>query len=404
MSSTLLRSLLHIMENWHFRIAAIATLAVGLTLVGCAGEKGTEPVAAGGPDAVGVPISDQPSQGNTGLPTGARRLDRAVILDSGGFERPMVAGTLFVPHGWQTEGGVVWGNEYACTNGYALSWQARSPSGEEGMAFLPQRGWGWNSSGAANGSCPTAQIDSAAAYLDQVLPNLLERYQVVARRQRPDLAAQAQVSAGVQDTGFQRTTVSVDAADVLVAYQEEGRLMSGRVAALVTFTHIRTGGAAYGVVTENVNAFAGPVFVSYGEADRYDSRFFEGLARSLIVEPGWETRITQHNLTMGRIEREGIMARSRIHSQAIQEISELNQRAWEAQQKSSDRRAREFVEYIRDVETYRDAEAPGGTVELNSAYDHAWRLADGSYVLTTDPSFDPYAALGIEGKKLGAAQ
>ncbi|MEM6703460.1 MAG: hypothetical protein AAF690_12170 [Acidobacteriota bacterium] len=314
----------------------------------------------------------------------------------------MVAGTIFIPHGWQTEGGVVWGNDYACTNGYAFAWQTQAPSGDAGMAFLPQRGWGWNSTGAPNGNCPTATIDSAAAYLDQLLPGLMPGgYRILERRQRPDLIAENSANAGVQDTGFQRTTVTVDAADVFVEYEQDGRSLRGTVAALVTFTHIRTGGASYGVTTQNVNAFAAPVFLSYGPAEGYDPGFYEGLARSLLVDPGWEGQIVQHNRTMDRIHREGIMARAAIHADAMAEIREINQRAWDAQQKSSDRRAREFLEYVRDVETYRDPEAPGGTVALNNAYRDAWRLADGSYVLSNDPSFEPYRALGIDGEKLG---
>lgn len=343
------------------------------------------------------------SQSPTGLPQGARRVDRAVILDRTGFGRPLVAATIFVPHGWQTDGGVVWGNDYACTNGYALAWQTQSPSGDAGMAFLPQRGWGWNSSGAANGNCPTATTDSAAAYIDQLLPSLMDSYRVTSRRQRPDLIAESSANAGVQDTGFQRTTVTVDAADVFVEYEQDGRAMRGTVAALVTFTHIRTGGDAYGATVQNWNAFAAPVFLSYGPAESYDPGFYEGLARSLLAEPGWEAQIAQHNATMGRIAREGIMARAAIHADAMAEISEINQRAWDAQQKSSDRRAREFLEYVRDVETYRDPEAPGGTASLSSAYRDAWRLADGSYVLSNDPSFEPYRALGIDGEKLGIA-
>ena len=32
-------------------------------------------------------------------------------------------------------------------------------------------------------------------------------------------------------------------------------------------------------------------------------------------------------------------------------------------------------------------------------YDHAWRLNDGTYVLSSDSNFEPWRDLGVEGKR-----
>ena len=92
--------------------------------------------------------------------------------------------------------------------------------------------------------------------------------------------------------------------------------------------------------------------------------------------------------------------RSQILQQSNAEISRIREEAWNASQESADRRAREFGELIRGVETYNDVNAPGGTVQLSGLYDNAWRLNDGSYVLTNDKSFEPFRDLGVEGKPL----
>jgi len=84
-------------------------------------------------------------------------MEPAVIVDASGFERPMAASTLFIPRGWQSEGGVFWGREYACTNGYAFQWTARSPDGQHWVAVLPNERWEWNNYGAAPSS-PGCQI------------------------------------------------------------------------------------------------------------------------------------------------------------------------------------------------------------------------------------------------------
>ena len=77
--------------------------------------------------------------------------------------------------------------------------------------------------------------------------------------------------------------------------------------------------------------------------------------------------------------------------------------SWRKQQESSDRGSREFNEYIRGVETYNDP-INGGSVQLDNTYDNAWQLNDGTYVLTDDPSFNPYAATGQDGQRLEPTQ
>lgn len=75
---------------------------------------------------------------------------------------------------------------------------------------------------------------------------------------------------------------------------------------------------------------------------------------------------------------------------------------WRAQ--SDARRQREFGEAISGVETYDDPNAAGGQAQLSSLYNHAWRLNDGSYVLSNDANFEPFRDLGVEGRQLERTQ
>jgi hypothetical protein len=36
--------------------------------------------------------------------------------------------------------------------------------------------------------------------------------------------------------------------------------------------------------------------------------------------------------------------------------------------------------------------------------DHAWRLNDGSYVLSNDAAFEPFRDIGVDGKRLEKTQ
>jgi len=73
--------------------------------------------------------------------------------------------------------------------------------------------------------------------------------------------------------------------------------------------------------------------------------------------------------------------------------------SWRIYNESSDRLSRERSEAIRGVETYNDPYY-GGSVQLDSSYNHAWQLNDGTYVLTDDPSFNPYRVFGQDGQQL----
>ena len=61
-------------------------------------------------------------------------------------------------------------------------------------------------------------------------------------------------------------------------------------------------------------------------------------------------------------------------------------RDWENQQASQDQQHRQFVQTIREVETYSDGQ---GKVELSSGYQQAWSRGDGTYILSNASGFDP---------------
>ncbi|MBX3707948.1 MAG: hypothetical protein KF911_15050 [Pseudomonadales bacterium] len=140
-------------------------------------------------------------------------------------------------------------------------------------------------------------------------------------------------------------------------------------------------------------------------------------AATIFVPHGWRAEGGEILFAFSRNERDmrGSMAAVVEFNQTIsgytQMIAETNdyiarlrQETWNAQQESADRRVREFGELMKGVETYRDASGPGGQTELSAHYSHAWRLNDGTYVLTNDAAFDPWRDLNLEGKKLEVLQ
>jgi hypothetical protein len=197
--------------------------------------------------------------------------------------------------------------------------------------------------------------------------------------------------------GFVRTWV--DAGELLFAFNEGGRDMRGSVTATVVFSLTRT--QAPGV--PQMDALTGFAFPGYGVTapnGKLNLSFYDAIRKTMQPNPQWTQRIANHNGAIAQVALEESRKRAAIVANSNAEIAKIREQAWNASQESADRRAREFGELIRGVETYNDANAPGGTVQLSNLYNHAWRLNDGSYVLTNDASFQPYRDLGMDGQLL----
>nr|MBP6671337.1 hypothetical protein [Gemmatimonadales bacterium] len=145
-----------------------------------------------------------------------------------------------------------------------------------------------------------------------------------------------------------------------------------------------------------------------------DFKMADALRQSFHGAPEWNARIRRsaderHRVVMESNRRiaednlRGARERSEIIARTGQEINDIQMGTWRSQNESSDRTQRERVEAIRGVETYNDP-AGAGTVQLSSLYQHAWRLRDGSYLLTNDVNLDPGRDLGVQGQRLQRTQ
>lgn len=391
-------------------ISLFVSVLLLLTICSCGnreetGEENPEtPRAQSQPSPSQLPASENRAAGSNmgeNMPTDAVRLAPTAIVDWYGFQQPMVAATMFVPYGWTAEGGIAWGDAYACTNGYAYNWRAKSKDNARGVAILPQQRWEWNAAGKPGKiGCAIAQIDNVADYIQTVIAQVRPDARIIKTYQRHDLERQFARLNSEADTGFQFTQTRIHAGEAIIEFTENQRKLRGVATAAVLFTYIRTGGTSYGVTTENWIGYALPTYVAYAPVSEFNYAFFDGIRRSFTPDPQWEKRISGHNATIGRINREGIMKRAEISSQTYEAIRKMSKQAWDRQQVSADRRMREFSEYIRDVETYDDPKSDLGKVELDSGFAHAWRLDDGTYVLTNDHIFNPAKTMGQFGEEI----
>lgn len=348
------------------------------------------------------------------------RFDRGVIVDSTGFAEPTAVASLFIPYGWRTQGGVFWGQQFMCTNGYNFEWSATAPDGLSGVAVVPHTKWENNDYGAAatTPGCSSAPYSSVREYLQALAPQARPGAQVIEYRDRPDIL-KAVGGGGVQRTPMPmgESRLWTEAGEVTISFEQNGRPMRAVLAAAVNFSAMISDyssmyandptiqGAPIGQTRmSTLSAYANPGWFAYGPADSFNPALFEAIRSSIRPNPQWAAKIANHNAQIGRVAIEEGRKRAAMIAESNAEISRIRQEVWDNQQESADRRAREFGEMIKGVETYADADAPGGQVELSHFYNNAWRLNDGTYVLSNDAGFDPWQDLQVEGKKLEAVR
>lgn len=78
---------------------------------------------------------------------------------------------------------------------------------------------------------------------------------------------------------------------------------------------------------------------------------------------------------------------------------EIRQRGFENRGAMRDQGQGNAVRGVRETDVWQDP-GSGRAVELSQNYRHAWKLKDGSYLLSDDASLDPQRDLGLAGERM----
>jgi hypothetical protein len=338
-------------------------------------------------------------------PTSAQRsfvrLQPDVIVDPNGFGSPIAAATLLTPVGWRASGGVAWGRQYGCTHGFAINWRIVAPDGLSGIVLLPHQRWEYSSVRShykANISCPVLRISNVSDYLRIILSKIRPDARVVRIQPRRDILQTFPNHRYTRPWQFGRQIGWMEAAEIVFTVTEKGVPLEGRLTAAIQFEKTITRTSALN--SELVIGYAHTAYATFAPRGRYNYVMFEFIRRLIKPDPRWTRLIAQHNAIIRKIDRDGFRRRNQILTQANREIMDIITSGWRRRQKIQERGHREFIKTLRDVEVYRDPLAPGGEVELSNHYRHAWRLRDGTYVLTDSSGFHPGRDLGIDGERL----
>ena len=327
---------------------------------------------------------------------------RVAIADNTGFAQPMAAFTVDVPAGWGSTGGVFWNNTTTCTVVVpSINWQTRSPDGRMVFEVLPR--WASQIPGSLTPTfpgCPTLPIGSVRAYLEYLASQRHPGAQLLDYRERPDLRDRLQlppVLALPAGSGMQ-TRNWAEAGELLIGWNENGYAMRELISVSGILTELLVDMPFTGL-DRNLSLVAGAATVLRAPDGALDFNLFGQMRESIRPTAQWQAEMGGHQLAMSKISHKGAMDRAEISRQTTQEIAQIHQSTWEAEQAARGRTHEKTVDAIMGVQPYVDPQA-SGVVKLDSGYKHTWRLQDGTYIQTDSHLFNPYQDLGVDGEEL----
>ncbi len=356
-------------------------------------------------------VAAQPAAGPSR--EGALRVERVEFVDRQGFEKPLVAATILIPAGWRSQAGVEWNIRQTCGAAQGLRLAASAPDDSERIELLPGEAWAASNQGRPVGDCAPARFRDAREYLA-----------AWAQRHRPGAAwleyqprldkSQAPVQSQSAGSGIRQWS---DAGQALIAYSRGGVETHETLVAVVWFTESQFAGLQPGQALHMLHGQSRGVLAWRAAKGRLDMRQFNAVWDSYRLNPEWRSRITAGNNQMASDNAQTQARVSQIHAETARqtlaevakrganrartqaELADIQAGIHRDRDASTDRMQNERVKAIREVQTYVEPRS-GKVIELPSHYAHAWRLKDGSYLLTDNPNFKPLRDLGLDGDAL----
>lgn len=358
------------------------------------------------------------------VPAGMLRVQPFEIIDPKGFERPMLAVTMMLPAGWQHQGAIVWATGlHRCGAPLHTRIASRSPDGASAIELAATEGWSANNLGQPNDDgCPSGTHTSAEQYLRAWVQKHRSGAQWLDYRLRPERSQPGQTQSFPGGGAFRAWT---ETGQALIGYTLNGAQGGSRAMRETLAVTIQFQASEFPMVNRApmrlINGQALGVLSWRAPEGQLDFKHFDALWHTLRPADEWAARVreglqkiaddnarTQAEITRirGEMARETMwhmQRRQQIRQQTREEVAGIYSGVARSRAESSERMHRESVRVIREVEHYSVPGAGGRVVELPNHYRHAWRMRDGTYVLTDSPNFDPQRELGQPGVVLQRA-
>jgi hypothetical protein len=272
--------------------------------------------------------------------------------------------------------------------------------------MLPQDRWETNNFGAPPSSpgCRSMPVSSLPQYLQQAVSRTFRGGRVLEFHPRPDLMAQLAMYNQRTPMPMGESRTWVESGEALIAFSQDGHDMRGLVVASAVFSLMRNSAMGNGRTMDTLSGSVFPGFVATAPNGQLNLQMAEAIRQSIVPNPGWQQAIAGHNQRIAQGAAVEVAKRAKIIAETNDYISLIRKETHEANSRSQDRISHERGNVMRGEETYNDPSAAGGQVQLSNLYNNAWKLNDGTYVLSDDAGFDPWKDLHLEGKRLERAR
>jgi hypothetical protein len=318
------------------------------------------------------------------------------LFDNQGFGRPIVSRSFLIPADWDVVGGVQWNSNLdPQLPAYFESFSAASPDRSVSFHILPNYSWNWHTDPnfrsmlQQSGIAQAPPLDATGVVQQYIIPNYRPGAVITAVTPRQDLAqiVRSQLrQAGLDHLEASGCRVHLDFIEARIQYTSNGIQFQEAVVVQLMKTEFAD---PFGNI--DLQAFqASSMYMFKAPAAKWNfyEPIFATAMQSMRQNPAWLKAIGQFHRNIARINSQGAQRRQQIMADMYEDISRTTQESWEHRQESYDRIAREFSEYMRDVETYHDP-GTGFDVELPNTYEYAYSNGLGEYIITNDPLYNP---------------
>lgn len=329
------------------------------------------------------------------------------IYDYNGFAKPVVAYTLLIPDGWKVSGGIKWDLNAKCIIGTVSNHlKAESPDKKLSFEMFPIHTWEWMNDPTAlqmaeysrqttGKGCMLHRPMNAGRFISQVfIPEMRAGAKIIKVVNTSGAAAAAREKNLEEIRAMMKlynADLETDAVLATIRYNSSTGIKDEWITTSVTeYSYNMPSATNYGSyykyyysTADEIMSFSAPK----GELKKND-KLFSAIMASFHLNPVWGKAISDMFVNISNIQAKGAMDRSRIWSNAMNEIGETQYQSWQNSQDSQDRIAQNWSQYLRGVETYIDPNT-NTSIELSSGYKQAWTDKNGDYILSDDPLFNP---------------
>lgn len=318
-------------------------------------------------------------------------LKRYRVIDPSGFAQPVEAASFLLPANWQADGGVKWNTSRCLSDIVQFSVHAASPDKKYELFVFPTTQFDWVNNqqmmyalrtGGYGSGCNIAQPVDAATYIKQAMPQLVK---AIAATATPITAMEQQLKQQAAQFSAPGYAVIPSAAEGKLQFADGSEGI-----ALCTISQIIQSMQGYdgSTISHYQTAVNNRIILKYPAGEEKTARnILSTIQSSVRVNTVWINAIQTMFNNIRKMVQDENWKRIQITQKAQQEISDNITRGWEKRNENPDKSAQWFSEYIRGVDTWTDE--GGNKVELTSGYSNAWQKNDGSYLLSSDVSFDP---------------